>query len=316
MSQKTIKKGSQRGLQRYQCRTCNYVFLSKRRQHLSDEKILMEDYIFHKQTHKEISDTHGTDRRDVQHILGTLSVASKIHNPRPVHILVDATYFGERKEDKSWCVLVARDPIMKENIASLLAHTETTYGYVLLREELERYGYTVLSVTGDGFGGIRSAFHGIPFQMCHVHMERLVIKYTTRKPLTEAGRVLLALTRTLHHTDSHIFTERLKQFGERYKTFLDEKTIHPVTGDWSYTHEGVRTAYFSLVRLRKYLFTYERDENISTTTNSLEGHFRHVKKHLGAHSGLTLRNQQKILAVILQASSVSPSRETLDELWK
>jgi len=290
--------------------------LSKRRGRSFDEKHLLEDYIFHKQTYKEIRATHGVDRRDVQHLLSTFSIAPKVHRPRPVHLLVDATHFGARTEDKDWCVLVARDPIAKENLVSLIADTETTYGYVLLREELERLGYTILSVTGDGFGGIYSAFHGIPFQMCQVHMERLVIKGTTRKPLTEAGQVLLALTRTLHHTNSYLFTERLKKFTEKYRTFLQEKTIHPITGDWSFTHEGVRAAFFSLTRLQKYLFTYEHDKNIPKTTNSLEGHFRHVKKYVGIHGGLTLENQQKILAVILQASSVSPSKEILDGLWK
>jgi hypothetical protein len=215
-----------------------------------------------------------------------------------------------------WCVLVGRDPLRKENLAWRFEHTETTYGYALLREELEQLGYVILSVTGDGFSGIRSAFRGIPFQMCQVHMERLVIEGTTRNPLTEAGQVLLALVRSLPTTHSHLFTERLKYFAEKYQSFLNEKTTHPFTGDWSYTHEGVRSAFLSLFRLRKYLFTYEHDHAIPKTTNSIEGHFRHVKRHLGSHSGLTRKHQQKILAVILQASSVSPNKEVIDELWK
>jgi hypothetical protein len=58
-----------------------------------------------------------------------------------------------------------------------------------MREELEALGYIIISVTGDGFGGIRA---GIYFQMCQVHMG-LVIKGTTRNPKLEAGAVLLAL---------------------------------------------------------------------------------------------------------------------------
>ena len=86
-----------------------------------------------------------------------------------------------------WCVLVGRDPLQKKNLVWRFEHTETTYGYALLREKLEHLGYIILSVTGDGFSGIRSAFQGIPFQMCQVRMERLVIEGTTRNPLTEAG---------------------------------------------------------------------------------------------------------------------------------
>lgn len=276
----------------------------------------VEDYIFHKQTYKELTATHGVGRKKLQKIIDDVHITPKTHHSRPIHLIVDATYFGERKDDSVWCVLVGRDSEKKENIMWLFGDTETTYGYALLREKLEELGYTILSVTGDGFSGIRSAFHGIPFQMCQVHMERLVIEGTTRKPLTEAGQVLLALVRSLPATNSHLFTKRLKHFTEKYRNFLNEKTTHPFTEDWSYTHEGVRSAFFSLFRLQKYLFTYEHNKNIPKTTNSLEGHFRHIKRHLGAHGGLTKKHQQKILAVILQASSVSPSKETLDELWK
>ncbi|NBX49581.1 hypothetical protein EBT25_06480 [bacterium] len=128
--------------------------------------------------------------------------------------------------------------------------------------------------------------------------------------------MLLALVRSLPTTNSHVFIKRLKHFTEKYRNFLNEKTTHPFTEDRSYTHEGVRSTFFSLFRLQKYLFTYERNRNTPKTTNSLEGHLRHVKRHLGSHGGLTRKHQQKILAVILQASSVSPSKETLDELWK
>jgi hypothetical protein len=77
----------------------------------------------------------------------------------------------------------------------------------------------IISVTGDGFGGIRTAFSGIYFQMCQVHMERLVIKGTTRNPKLEAGAVLLALVRNLHDTDSNTFQRRIKQYIEKYRDF-------------------------------------------------------------------------------------------------
>ena len=304
------------GVKRYQCQECDHIFYGQRKEHQKILTNILEDYIFHKQTHEELTRKYQRDRHVLQEAIHDAVLTPKLHIPRSIHLIVDATYFGERKDDSVWCVLVGRDPRQKENLVWRFEHTETTYGYALLREELERLGYTILSVTGDGFSGIRSAFQGIPFQMCQVHMERLVIEGTTRNPLTEAGQVLLALVRSLPVTHSHLFTERLRHFAEKYQSFLNEKTTHPFTGDWSYTHEGVRSAYLSLFRLRKYLFTYEHDHAIPKTTNSIEGHFRHVKRHLGSHSGLTQKHQQKILAVILQASSVSPSKEVIDELWK
>ncbi|NBX49156.1 hypothetical protein EBT25_04280, partial [bacterium] len=222
---KTIKKGTRRGLRRYRCNACGHIFYGQRREVAGVKKNILEDYIFHKQTYTELLQKYEVRRKELQHIVESFCLLPKIHFPRPIHLIVDATYFGTRKDGSVWCALVARDPERKENLTWMFADTETTYGYFLLKEELERLGYTVLSVTGDGFSGIRSAFHGIPFQMCHVHMERLVIEGTTRKPLTEAGQVLLALVRTLHnYTNSHFFVERLRQFTERYRDFLNEKT--------------------------------------------------------------------------------------------
>jgi hypothetical protein len=75
-----------------------------------------------------------------------------------VHLIVDATYFGERKEETCWCVVVARDMYKKEDLWWSFTKTETASVYRQMREELEALGYIIISVTGDGFGGIRTAF--------------------------------------------------------------------------------------------------------------------------------------------------------------
>ena len=281
-----------------------------------ETKHLVEDYVFHKQTFAELKGAYGMDKRTLRGLLNQSKIKTKQHHPRPIHLIVDGTYFGERKEGRSWCAIVARDPYKKENLVWSFEETETTYAYADIRERLEGLGYTIQSITGDGFAGIRSAFHGIPFQMCHVHMERLVIQGITRNPQTEAGQVLLAITKTIHHTNSHLFTERLRMFQEKYRVFLNEKTIHPFTGDWSYTHDGVRAAWRSLLRFRPYLFTYEHDKQISKTTNSLEGHFRHAKKQVEVHNGLSKQNKQKNLDLIFLASTTSPNKKQLKKLFK
>jgi hypothetical protein len=256
-----------------------------------------------------------TAKRKIQLSLNKYSPLTKGHKPRPVHLVVDGTYFSERKEGASWCVVVARDPKVRENLVWSFEDTETTYAYVCLRERLEALGYTILSVTGDGFSGIKSTFFDIPYQMCHVHMERLIILGTTRNPQTEAGQVLLALVRTLHkNTDQKIFENRLNKYIERYRDFLNEKTTHPESGEQSWTHEDLRRAVFCLARNKQYLFTYKQNKNIPRTTNSLEGHFKHIKKLLGLHSGSAKKTQEKILETILLASTTSPNKKRLDEV--
>lgn len=200
------------------------------------------------------------DQRTIRKLFEKYEAPQKQHRPRPVHLVVDATYFGERLEKSSWCVAVLRDPRAKENVVWQFGATETTTLYADLRQQLIDLGYTPLSVTADGFSGIQSAFSGIPYQMCQVHMERLVTRGTTKHPQTEAGIVLLSLVRTLHTTDSHTFNRRLDMYITKYRDFLNEKTTHPVTGDRYWTHQELRRAVMSLIHYRKYLFTFEQNK--------------------------------------------------------
>ncbi len=301
-------------MQTYLCLSCRFRFSNGRRTSPASLKDLWKEYVFGKQTVRQLSASFGIDRRLVRAHLEHYTAPAKQHLPRHLHLVVDGTYFGERKEGTSWCMIVARDPYAHEDLVWSFEETETTSAYVFLRDRLEGLGYTILSVTGDGFPGIKSAFHGIPFQMCHVHMERLVVRGTTRHPHTEAGRTLLALVCTLHQrTNSHLFHTRLKAYVERYRDFLNEKTTHPISGEQSWTHEELRRAVHSLLRHEKDLFTFEHNKAIPKTTNSLEGHFRHVKKLAHIHHGAPRHNVERILHSILLASTVSPNKKRLEE---
>lgn len=301
-------------MQIYVCTQCGHRFQRAHRTRTHFIKQLWKQYVFHKQTVPELAQHYSKDPRTIRGFLDTYNHPPKIHHPRPIHLLVDATYFGERIEGSSWCVIVARDADQHENLAWLFADTETTSGYLILRDQLTLLGYTILSVTGDGFGGITTAFSGIPYQMCQVHMERLVTMRTTRKPQTEAGQVLLALARSLHTTNSHVFHTRLVTYVERYQEVLNAKTYNSLSGEWDWTHRPLRQATLSLQRLHRYLFTFEHDTAIPKTTNSLEGHFAHLKLYLGVHRGVNRDQAQRILHSLLLASSVSPEQEILDEI--
>jgi len=202
----------------------------------------------------------------------------------------------------------------KEDLWWTFTKSETTSVYRTMRDDLESLGYTIQSVTGDGFGGIRTVFSGIPFQMCQVHMERIVIKGTTRNPILEASEVLLAFVRTLPDTNSHTFHTRITQYVEQYRDFLNEKTINPVTGDSYWTHRELRRSVFSLVRLEKFLFTHEHNRKIPTTTNSLEGHFRHMNEVVTVHCGLSRTHKERVLHSILLAGTIAPKDKILKEI--
>ena len=68
-----------------------------------------------------------------------------------------------------------------------------------------------------------------------------------------------------------------------------------------YTHKRLRSAYGSLKRNLKHLFTYQKhpDLNIPNTTNSIEGMFSGMKKKLRNHAGLKKSKKFKILDFLL-----------------
>jgi len=201
-------------------------------------------------------------------------------------------------------VIVFRDGISHENLWWTFIDTESNWGYTQGRIHLESLGYSILSVTADGFGGIKSAFFKIPFQMCLVHMERLIIRGTTRNPKTEAGVVLLTLAKTLHTTNRFTLQRRVVSYWRKYETFLLETTTYP-NGSWSYTHKELYKAARSLRSLFPYLFTYESNLSIPKNTNSLEGHFSHIRDMMRVHRGASREHQEKILNTILLNSSTA-----------
>lgn len=210
--------------------------------------------------------------------------------------------------------MVFRDLKRKENLWWQFSETETTTIYLEGRCYLEKLGYKILSVTGDGFGGLKQAFNGIPYQMCQVHMERLVVNGTTRNPQLEAGQALLALAKLLHTTDSKTFSYYFDKYLDKYRDFLNEKTINPFTGENFFTHEPLRRAAMSLLRSKPFLFTFEMDRNIPKTTNSLEGHFSHMRDIVEIHRGLSRVHKQRVLNSILLASTIAPTKKKLEHI--
>lgn len=256
------------------------------------------------------------DRRVIKRYLDTYTPPHKVHNPRKIHLIVDATYFGDPLDDTSWCVVVFRDFYGQEDLWCAYAHTETTSIYREGREYLEHIGYVILSVTADGFSGIKQAFSGIPYQMCHVHMERLLRKGTTRKPQTEAGRVLRALTLTLFDTTSTVFKQRYKEYLNKYLPFLNAMSINPITGRKEWTHDRLRTASLSVFTHLPYLFTYETNTKIPHDTNAIEAHFRHINEICAIHCGLTRPLKEKLISTIVLLSTIAPTEEELREVFK
>jgi hypothetical protein len=128
--------------------------------------------------------------------------------------------------------------------------------------------------------------------MCHFHQIKIVKRYITQNPKLEASIELKKIIGRLKLTNEKNFTKLLRDWHEKYKDFLDEKSVSSTTGKLQYTHPRVRSAYRSLKTNLPYLFTHKNPKykhlNIQNTTNSIEGGvFSHMKSMVSLHRGLT-----------------------------
>jgi len=300
---KVVKRGMQNGLQTYWCRSCGKRFRSTRKRKDNVAKNIFNDLSFRKQTVRELKDIHQLNKKTISSYIHSYEVEEKEHNPREIYLVVDATYFGKRKEGTSWGVILFRDSLQKENLWWKFVRGERVIDYMEGKEYLENLGYTIKSVTADGFLGLPRLFSGIPFQICQFHTKKTCIKYLTNNPQTEAGQVLLALAKTIPKTNYITFKTRLQKYLIHFNSLLNEKTYHP-SGDWSYTYDNIRSVIHTLSKYIDYLFTYEKDLKIPKTSNSCEGHFSHIKDVLRIHRGMSRSLKEKVIHHILLNSSI------------
>lgn len=211
----------------------------------------------------------------------------KVHNPREVILVCDATFYGKRKDKLG--TLVFKDVITNEILIWKHIETEKQIDYIHLRDQLLELGYKILGVTVDGKRGLYKVFEGYPTQMCIFHQIRIVQRYITLKPRLEAGKNLKKIVDRLTYTNQKNLTKKLDVWHEKYKDFIEEKTINTETCKSFYTHQKVRAAYRSLRANLEHLFVYKNYKNLSiqNTTNSLEGGtFSPMKKKINIHSGM------------------------------
>lgn len=227
------------------------------------------------------------DRADIQ---------SRSTEVGDVVVVMDTTYFG-----KVFGVMVFRCPHRKKNLSWKFLPYETIAEYVAGIETLKQGGWNITGIVCDARRGLVQAFPEIPVQMCQFHQVMIVLRYITRKPKLEAGKDLKELMLLLTKTDEASFRHWLTLWHEKWREFLAEKTVDPITRRWHFTHKRLRSAYRSVETNLPWLFTYQHHTYLPmpNTTNSLEGAFTHIKAKISVHSGLRIDRKQKLIQELL-----------------
>jgi hypothetical protein len=262
---------------------------------------LFEEYFYHRKTLKELAKEYGHSRAWVQERIHQYGPSVRGRYPRPVVLVIDATFFGKRRD--KFGVLVAKDPHRSEMIAYRFITSETLEEYLLLRKSIESKGYEIKAVVTDGKPGLFGLFEGIPLQMCHFHQQAILTRYLTRSPRMKASMDLKRIGGYLGKITQRRFTLLLNAWLNRHQSFFDEKVPDDSKRGWHYKHKRLRSAYHSLRRHLPWLYTYRRypELQIPNTTNTLDGGlFSPLKDLLKVHRGISRDLKTKLIIDYLE----------------
>lgn len=146
-------------------------------------------------------------------------------------------------------------------------------------------------------------FPGKLMQLCQFHQQKIVRRYLTKHPKTEAGKELKQIVDLLTKTDKESFTGLFCEWCEKWSDYLRERTVDTETGKSHYTHRRLRSAYLSVKRNLPLLFTWYDyiDMGIPNTTNLIDGHFSNLKRRLNSHNGMSTERRKKLIIGFLEA---------------
>ena len=137
----------------------------------------------------------------------------------------------------------------------------------------------------------------VPFQLCQFHQFKRVTNLISKRPQLLASQELRQLMFSLKKSDEESFCQRFTDWKERWKLFLNEKSINPLTQEFHWTHLKLRKAMHSIQRNLPYLFTYQQQSfPMPNTTNSLDSFFGHLKAKTNLHRGASTPTLHKLIS--------------------
>ena len=199
--------------------------------------------------------------------------------------------------------MLFKDGITKANLLKYYVKHETNALYIQGIRELKSRGFTVMAIVCDGRKGLIQSFPDVPVQMCQFHQSAIIRRYLTKRPKLQTAKELMEVVDLMKQTDKESFVGALGLWFKKWESFLNERTVHPITKKSFYTHKKLRSAYRSLKNNQPWLFTWYDypDLNIPNTTNAIDGHFADLKNKLRNHNGLSMKRKKKFIDEFLKA---------------
>lgn len=219
--------------------------------------------------------------------------------------MMDTTYFG-----RNFGVMVFQNT-QGQHLYWKFVKYETIAGYAEGINYIQTQGVRVKGIVCDGRRGLFKELGAYPIQMCQFHQIAIATRYITRRPKVSASIELRSIMQLLPRTDKESFWGVLDAWFHKWEGYLNQRAINPETGKSWYVHKRLRSAYRSLDRNRKYLFTwYDNMElGLPNTNNQLEGTFTDLKNKLRNHNGMSLYRKEKFINGFFKASALGIIKE-------
>ena len=212
------KHGVRNNKQCYQCRACHTCWTNLSRPERMRANI-WHDYVFERQTIRQLSRTSGKGHICIRAALEAYLPPIEVDCPRPVTVILDATYFS------GWGLLVVIDPYAdrtkSQNLTLYwkeLEGTEHTFDYDVATDTLAAMGYHIQAAVIDGRRGVRKMLlaKDIPVQQCQFHQLQTITQCLTKRPKLVQNIELRAIALTLTKTTKAAFTAKLDAWHEKH----------------------------------------------------------------------------------------------------
>lgn len=253
-----------------------------------DVESLYKEYVFGKQTIKQLAERHKVSSRTIHRKLDRYRSKTVISKDKEIIFLMDTTYWGwdfgavVMKDNKTKKVIWHKYVDRKEKISDYREGIEW----------LEEKGFEIDGIACDGLRGIFKEFKRYKIQMCQFHQVQIVRKYLTKQPELEASKELMGIVLLMKNTDKESFVGLYNEWYNKWKKFIDQRRIDE-RGKRVYIHKRLRSASLSLRRNMPYLWTwYDRKIELPKINNALEGMFTDLKSKLRNHSGLSSKRRK------------------------
>ena len=307
---KVIKKGlTKANRQRYLCKNCHKTWVNKSRKQRLIEKI-WDDFVWNNLPVRELAKQYHLHENTIRKILHDyqptpLNIASLSPEEKAniAVIEMDTTYFGRGSGAVVAINAHNGDLLYFKEIFG----TETNNDYELCIKTILDADIKPQACVIDGRQGVRYMLEekGMVVQLCQFHLKLMVKRYLTNNPVLEPNIELKLIVDSICNKhvsmDEQKFLHQIVNWHGRYRAWLNEKTIDPLTGNKEWTHQDTRKAFNVLKNHLDIIYTYEHypELNIPRTSNRIEGKFGVAKDKLRNHHGYSKELKFKIFFSLL-----------------